>query len=88
MKTNNVTDPDLDILATLSPAEPSRTCDERIRSRCHRALARRRPLPRHAGRSSNRVERLLNPALAVTAAIYAAAALLEGLRLLIPIPNP
>ena len=86
MKMNEAEDPILDLLAALSPAAPPRRSDERIRARCQRVLARRRPVPRRRSRSMTAMGSLFNTTLALAAAIYGAAAVVEGLRLLIPNP--
>jgi hypothetical protein len=74
-------DPILRLLASLPPATPPPTLDQRVRSRCHFALARRRRLPAHRSELPIIPAAAINATLAITAGIYAAAAALEALRL-------
>jgi hypothetical protein len=69
-----VTDPLLRLLAELAEAEPDRVRAQRVRARCHGALARGRPAPR--SRAGAR-PRLLRALLAGLATAY----LLEAVRL-------
>jgi hypothetical protein len=80
MTTNKMRDPLLRLLASLPPATPPAALDERVRSRCHIVLERRR-LPSQRRELPIIPAGLLNAALAITAGMYAAAAALEALRL-------
>jgi hypothetical protein len=80
MTTNDMPDPILRLLAHLPPAAPPTAIDQRVRSRCHRALEkqRSRAQPRASAAGSARV---IDVALAMTAGIYAVAVAVEALRL-------
>jgi hypothetical protein len=81
MTTNEMRDPILRLLASLPAAIPPATLDQRVRSRCHVALARRHRLPVHRTQLPIIPAGVINATLAITAGIYAAAAALEALRL-------
>jgi hypothetical protein len=72
-------DPMLRLLADLPLASPPAARDERVRSRCHVALARKRRM--RARESHKAPVRVFDATLIAAAGIYAAAAALEALRL-------
>jgi hypothetical protein len=71
MTTNETGDPILQLLARLPSTAPPPAVDARVRSRCHHALEK----------AKSRPPRLMTAALTMTAGIYAAATVLEALRL-------
>ena len=81
MTTNETRDPILRLLASLPTATPPVTVDQRVRSRCHLALAERQRVPAHSTRSAMIPAGAIDTTLAITAGIYAAAAAVEALRL-------
>ena len=83
MKTNEMRDPMLRLLANLPPAIPpdTDTLDRRVRSRCHVALERQHRSSAHRRGLVITAAGLVHATLAITAGIYAAAAALEALKL-------
>ena len=81
MKTNEIRDPMLRLLANLPPAIPTATLNQRVRSRCHVVLERQQKSAAHRNERAIIQAGLINATLAITGGIYAAAAALEALRL-------
>lgn len=71
MNAKGMPDPILDALAGLRPMRPSVLHDDRVRSRCHDALARRR-------RFRSARARALDMALAAAVALYVAIGVTEA----------
>jgi hypothetical protein len=69
-------------LARLPSASPTAAGDQRIRARCHVALARRRAARQRAMRSKLVLARLADAALTAVLCAYAAGALVEAFRLI------
>ena len=71
MNVEEMPDPILRALASLRPVVPSKTHDDRVRSRCHDALASRQ-------RIRNARARMFDVALAAAVALYVAIGVTEA----------
>jgi hypothetical protein len=74
MNVEQMPDPVLRALSSLRPTTPSKTHDDRVRARCHDALARRR-------RFRKARPQALDVALAAAVALYVAIGVSEAARL-------
>lgn len=81
MTPGDATDPIFRMLTRLPSAAPSAASVDRVRARCHAALARRQQQPTHSRQHGAFVARILDAALVAALCVYLAEAVREAFRL-------